>query len=325
MKTKITLVSLSLLALVLSACGAAMPLYSNAPAPKAPAVPVTGATSMPAGGGAEVDVAQSASLGSILVDSKGMTLYILTKDMANTSTCTGGCATIWPPLLTSGKPTAGNGVDASLLGTTKRPDGTTQVTYSSRPLYYFASDKAAGDTNGQGIQNVWFVIDPTGKPVTAAVSAPASSSSSSSTGSSSSSSNTGNGYTVPSTGNGYSPLSLSSGAMVNAFNSPTFGNILVDSKGMTLYIFTKDTPNTSNCYNTCATYWPPLLTTGAPVAGTGLTATMLGTTQRTNGTTQVTYNGWPLYYYIGDKSAGDTNGENVQGIWFVIDTQGMQK
>ncbi len=59
--------------------------------------------------------------------------------------------------------------------------------------------------------------------------------------------------------------------------------------------------------------WPPLLTTGAPTAGSGVTASMLGTTKRTDGTTQVTYNGWPLYYYVSDKAAGDTTGENVQG------------
>jgi predicted lipoprotein with Yx(FWY)xxD motif len=94
---------------------------------------------------------------------------------------------------------------------------------------------------------------------------------------------------------------------------------------MTLYLFTKDTPNTSNCYGGCASYWPPLLTNGAPVAGTGVTASMLGTTKRTDGTVQVTYNGWPLYYYASDKAAGDVTGENVQGVWFVITPSGVQK
>jgi predicted lipoprotein with Yx(FWY)xxD motif len=116
-----------------------------------------------------------------------------------------------------------------------------------------------------------------------------------------------------------------SAAVVNVGQNSTLGSFLVDSKGMTLYLFTKDTPNTSNCYGSCAAIWPPLLTSGSPVAGAGVTASLLGTTKRTDGTTQVTYNGWPLYYYASDKAAGDTTGENVQGVWFVITPAGMQK
>jgi predicted lipoprotein with Yx(FWY)xxD motif len=133
---------------------------------------------------------------------------------------------------------------------------------------------------------------------------------------------------IPVTGlsKGTSGAAPSSGpAAVNVGQTAALGSFLVDSKGMTLYLFTKDTPNTSNCYGGCASYWPPLLTTGVPVAGPGVTASMLGTTKRTDGTTQVTYNGWPLYYYVSDKSAGDTTGENVQGTWFVITPAGVQK
>jgi predicted lipoprotein with Yx(FWY)xxD motif len=114
-------------------------------------------------------------------------------------------------------------------------------------------------------------------------------------------------------------------ATVNIGQTAALGSFLVDSKGLTLYLFTKDTPNTSNCYGGCASYWPPLLTKGAPVAGAGVTASMLGTTTRTDGTTQVTYNGWPLYYYASDKAAGDVTGENVQGVWFVVTPAGVQK
>ncbi len=114
-------------------------------------------------------------------------------------------------------------------------------------------------------------------------------------------------------------------AVVNVGQTSALGSFLVDSKGMTLYLFTKDTPNTSNCYSSCAALWPPLLTNGTPTAGTGVTASMLGTTKRTDGTVQVTYNGWPLYYYVTDKAAGDTTGENVQGVWFVVTPAGVQK
>ena len=114
-------------------------------------------------------------------------------------------------------------------------------------------------------------------------------------------------------------------ATVNISQNATLGSFLVDSKGMTLYLYTTDTPNTSNCYGPCATAWPYLLTNGAPIAGSGVTGSLLGTTTRTDGTTQVTYNGWPLYYFQTDKVAGDTTGENVQGVWFVITPAGVKK
>jgi predicted lipoprotein with Yx(FWY)xxD motif len=114
-------------------------------------------------------------------------------------------------------------------------------------------------------------------------------------------------------------------ATVNVGQNQTMGSFLVDSKGMTLYLYTVDTPNLSNCYGPCAVAWPPLLTKGAPIAGPGVTALLLGTTTRTDGTTQVTYNGWPLYYFATDKVPGDTTGENVQNVWFVITPAGAQK
>ena len=121
------------------------------------------------------------------------------------------------------------------------------------------------------------------------------------------------------------PVKATGAAVVDVGQNANLGSFLVDSKGMTLYLYTKDTPNTSNCYGACATAWPPLLTTGAPVAGSGVTAGMLGTTKRTDGTTQVTYNGWPLYYWKNDKAPGDTTGENVQNVWFVITPAGAKK
>ena len=91
-----------------------------------------------------------------------MTLYLFTKDSPNTSVCTGDCIATWPALAASGAPTGGDGVDASKLGTMTRADGTTQVTYAGWPLYFYAKDKAAGDTTGQGVGGVWFAVLPTG-------------------------------------------------------------------------------------------------------------------------------------------------------------------
>jgi predicted lipoprotein with Yx(FWY)xxD motif len=120
-------------------------------------------------GGVTVE-ARSTSLGMILVDSSGRTLYLFRKDKGSSSTCYGACAGAWPPLTTKGAPTAGPGVQASLLGRTMRSDGTTEVTYARHPLYYFAGDSAPGQTNGQGVDAsgaLWFVLSPSGAAITA--------------------------------------------------------------------------------------------------------------------------------------------------------------
>jgi len=121
------------------------------------------------------------------------------------------------------------------------------------------------------------------------------------------------------------PMATSSSpAIVNVGQNAALGSFLV-SMGMTLYIYPKDTPNTSVCYDGCASLWPPFLTNGAPTAGMGVTACMLGTTTRTDGTMQVTHNGWPLNYFAKDKVAGDTTGEGVGSVWYVPTPAGMQK
>jgi predicted lipoprotein with Yx(FWY)xxD motif len=110
----------------------------------------------------------STPLGRILVDSRGITLYDFPPDKAGASTCYGACAALWPPLLTTGKPIAGHGVKASLLGTTKRSDGKLEVTYNSHPLYYFVTDRKPGQTTGQGLNQFgapWWVISPAGKEI----------------------------------------------------------------------------------------------------------------------------------------------------------------
>ena len=125
------------------------------------ATSAAGAASSPPAAAAAVD-AKKVGLGTILVDGKGMTLYLFEKDKGGKSACDGACASAWPPVLTSGKAMPGQGVKASLLGTTMRPDGTTQVTYNHWPLYYYVADKAPGDTTGQDIDAFgaeWYVLD----------------------------------------------------------------------------------------------------------------------------------------------------------------------
>ena len=118
-------------------------------------------------GGATVAVAKT-RIGRILVDSKGITLYDFVTDKGGVSGCYGACAALWPPLITKGKPHAGPGVRASLLGTTKRKDGKLEVTYNHHPLYYFVTDRKPGQTTGQGVNQFggpWWVLSPAGKEI----------------------------------------------------------------------------------------------------------------------------------------------------------------
>jgi predicted lipoprotein with Yx(FWY)xxD motif len=108
---------------------------------------------------------KTTSLGMIIVDAQGRTLYKFDNDTAGTSTCYDQCAANWPALVAAGTPTAGPGLDASKLTTVDRTDGTKQVKYGEFPLYYFAADKAAGDTNGQGKGKIWWVVGADGKPI----------------------------------------------------------------------------------------------------------------------------------------------------------------
>jgi predicted lipoprotein with Yx(FWY)xxD motif len=117
--------------------------------------------------GAVVSTAKT-SLGRIIVNSNGRTLYLFAKDSNGKSACSGQCATFWPPLITSGKPGVTAGASASLIGTTKRADGRLQVTYNHHPLYTFVKDKQAGQTNGEGVNAfgaVWDAVSPTGAKV----------------------------------------------------------------------------------------------------------------------------------------------------------------
>jgi len=103
--------------------------------------------------------------GKLLADGQGRALYLFTADKSSTSTCTGACASAWPPVTASAMPMAGGGVSQSLLGTTKRADGTEQVTYNGHPLYYFAADTGAGMVKGQGSKEFgagWYVLNAKG-------------------------------------------------------------------------------------------------------------------------------------------------------------------
>ncbi|MCZ7527929.1 MAG: hypothetical protein M5U14_17040 [Acidimicrobiia bacterium] len=165
-------------ALVLAACGSddgsdAAPAGTGSPeattAP--PSGDAAGSTSAPpsgdAAGSTDAPTVRTASsdLGEILVDGDGRTLYVFLNDTGGTSTCSGTCADAWPPVTVDGDVAVGPGLDAAGFGTITRDDGSRQVTIGEAPLYLYAGDAAAGDVNGQGLNELWYVVGTDGAPI----------------------------------------------------------------------------------------------------------------------------------------------------------------
>jgi predicted lipoprotein with Yx(FWY)xxD motif len=118
------------------------------------------------GGAATVAVADNSKLGPILVNAKDRTLYLFEKDESDESYCNGNCANVWPPYTTKGGPKAGKGADASKLGTLKRDDGSTQVTYNGAPLYLYVNDNKASEASGNELDQFgaeWYALRPSGE------------------------------------------------------------------------------------------------------------------------------------------------------------------
>jgi predicted lipoprotein with Yx(FWY)xxD motif len=147
-----------LIGALIAGCGGGGNDNQNATAAAAKSAPAKKAT---------VNVANT-SLGKVLVDSRGHTLYDFAKDTGAKSMCSGECATEWPPLHANGKPTVSGGASAALVGTIKGSDGAMQVTYHGHPLYGFSGDHKPGDANGQGLNDfggVWWAVSPAGNSV----------------------------------------------------------------------------------------------------------------------------------------------------------------
>lgn len=158
-------VLLAAAAVLFAACGGPATYGSPALVPTVAPTAAPVASTAPAASSAayRVEVAQNATLGSYLTGEDGRSLYLLTKDAENATTCTAACAAAWPPFeLDPGESiAAGDGVSGTLATITRADDGKMQVTYNGIPLYYFASDTTAGDINGQGRNGVWFLVGPT--------------------------------------------------------------------------------------------------------------------------------------------------------------------
>ena len=236
-------------------------------------------------------VAQDAAVGSFLTDAEGNTLYLFTPDTTpGESTCYDDCAEAWPPLTPAEGMTLPAGVPGELT-TIERTDGTQQVAYNDIPLYYFVRDEQPGDIAGQGVGGVWFIVPPgaTHGPYPAAP---------------------GEGTPVPA-------------SSVQIGFTEELGPFLTDAEGMTIYLFTKDvTAGESACYDDCATAWPPVPAADGMMLPPGISGT-LSAIDRTDGLSQMTYNDIPLYYYTADTQPGDTTGQDVREVWYIV-TPGMQ-
>jgi predicted lipoprotein with Yx(FWY)xxD motif len=152
-------------AAVLAACGgsskSSSSISSYSGTPRSSTAPTSRGT-------ASVVSTKKSPLGTFLVDGRGRALYLFEADRGPVSACTGACAQAWPPLTTTGTPKASGGVNASLLGTTKRADGTREVTYAGHPLYTYIGDTQPGQTTGQGSDGFgapWWVVSTSGKPL----------------------------------------------------------------------------------------------------------------------------------------------------------------
>jgi predicted lipoprotein with Yx(FWY)xxD motif len=153
-----TAAMLALAALAAAACGGSGKAATGSPGPP------TTANGRPAAVGVE----SNNQLGKILDDTHGRTLYLFQKDSGTNSTCTGACASAWPPLRTNGKTVVGVGATAAMVGTTRRSDGAPQLTYNGHPLYTYTGDQKPGETNGQGLTAFgggWFALSPAGNKV----------------------------------------------------------------------------------------------------------------------------------------------------------------
>lgn len=148
-------------ALAVAACGGSNTAASNT-SPSHASAASSGGT--PGTAATTIETAHT-SRGTVLIDGKGITVYLFEKDTGNTSSCYGACAAAWPPVLTTGMPVAAGGARSSLLATIKRTDGKTQVTYAGHPLYYFSASTKPGQVNGQGVNAFgahWDAVRPNG-------------------------------------------------------------------------------------------------------------------------------------------------------------------
>ncbi|MGI9598966.1 MAG: hypothetical protein ACR2QK_22575, partial [Acidimicrobiales bacterium] len=250
-------------------------------------------------------------LGNMLVGSDGRTLYGFTNDTGAASTCYGGCAEAWPPIIVGQDWEIGPGLDLGIFATTVRDDGQLQLVAGKWPLYYYAGDAVSGDINGQGSGDVWFAVDTAGILITdGAPAAPADPADGSAAADPADS-----GAAAAEDGGG------DDGAVASPIATGTtdLGEVLTDGDGLTLYGFTNDVDGLPTCEDGCAEAWPPLTADAVPA---GLDPALFTVAARPDGETQLVAGKWPLYRFAGDAAPGDINGQGSGGVWFAVAPDG---
>jgi predicted lipoprotein with Yx(FWY)xxD motif len=242
----------------------------------------------------QLTLQSNSTLGDFIADGKGKTLYIFSNDVNGQSQCTGTCLADWPIYYAADlKPAVG--VDAADFATITRADGAKQTTYKGWPLYYFAGDHATGDVNGEAVGNIWFVAKPGGYSLML-----------------------GNGQLVGKDGKSYTS---------NYTEGTGATEYIVDAKGRTVYMFSKDFNGVNKFTNTDATHnaiWPIFYTEVTTLPST-LNKDDFGQIS-VFGNNQLTYKGHPLYYFGEDANAGETKGVS-QGLtggvptWPIVNAQ----
>ncbi|MFF3371486.1 SCO0930 family lipoprotein [Streptomyces sp. NPDC002680] len=273
---------------------------------KAPAGAADGLAQVQASAPGKLSIWDNAELGQVLTDSAGFTFYRFDNDTAKPprSTCDGDCAKTWPPV-PAGDVAAADGMDPSLLGEVTRTDGSKQLTVAGWPMYRYIKDTQPRQANGQGVGGTWFASAPDGTKAAAEDSG----------------AGTGDGY-----GSGADAGADQAEALppLSTVSNAELGDIVRDGKGRTLYRFTKDTdwPMKSNCVDACLDKWKP----AKPVdvnSVEGIDPKLLSTyTRPDDGTKQLALDCWLLYWFTGDQTPGDTNGQGVGGTWFAVKADG---
>jgi predicted lipoprotein with Yx(FWY)xxD motif len=326
-----------------------------------------------------IGLGSTEELGSFLVDSEGFTLYMFNNDPLGETVCYDTCAERWPPLLVDSADaiTVAEGIPGE-FSTVERTDGTLQVAYNGMPLYYWVRDEAAGETKGNRVGNVWWVVPPAtayafrNGDTPARLVGPTGMTLYIFTNDEPGVSNC-----VDDCATNWPPLTVESAdALVPGLNlwgewgtieradgtiqvtyngwplyyfaqdmargdangegrgdvwytvpaetvaldsNAELGDYLVAYNGMTLYTFANDEAGVSNCADDCAEAWPPFTVRPetALAGGPGVTGE-LATIERADGALQVTYNGMPLYFWGEDAAPGDTTGQGVGDVWYVV-------
>lgn len=269
---------------LLSACSLATDTANSNPGYVTPVAVQQQAQQQPAAPTVKLAATEVESLGQVIADQNGMTLYRYAKDAASPpkSACDNACATAWPPLLAEGRVDV-QGVSQNLVGSVIRADGKKQVTVKGWPVYRFAKDSGPGKALGQGVDGNWAAVTPTGDKAAEAGTA-------------------------------------LSATEIDGLGSVMTDQ---DGKTLYLFTNDSKKPSKSACNGDCAKTWPPLLVKGDPKLA-GIDPALVAKVTREDGTEQVTVGGWPVYRYSKDTAAGDAKGHGVGNTWYAVEPNGCK-